>query len=204
MRRGLTSASILTGGTSRFFAFRRGSAVVEAVRFASAFFGKAQFIPSRWERQGDAYVLTQDLEGPYWQPLSPPFPVRAGEWGLSRSKRAQSEVAKLRQIASITETPNGFRVRIQALGTNRVPVAVEIGLREGGELRGCEKVGEQAWMLVGKEAVYTHEGHRIRFGPGVAVHKYVQVRGAQEKLPHESVYLTGITPFDHTIEFQVS
>jgi hypothetical protein len=204
VRRGLTSASILTEGTSRFFAFRRGSAVVEAMRFASAFFGKAQFIPSRWERQGDSYVLTQDLEGPYWQPLSPPAPVHAGEWGFSRSKRATSEVAKLRQTATITETPNGFRVRLQSLGTDRVPVAVEIGLRQGGELRGCDKIGDQAWLLRDKEAVFTHEGHRIRFGPGLAVHQWVQVRGAQEKLPHDSVYLTGITPFDHTIEFHLS
>lgn len=204
IRRGLTSGSVLLGTGSRFFAARRGTAVVEAVRFASAFFGKGQFVPSRWEKQGESYVLTQNLEGPYWQPLSPPSRVAAGEWGSARFKRAASEVCKLRQSATLTETPQGFRVRIQSDGTAKVPLAVEIGLREGGELRGCERIGDGSWLLKGGEAVYEHEGNRIRFGPGAGVHTYVQVRGSEPKLPCTSVYLTGLTPFDHTIDFQFS
>lgn len=204
VRRGLTSASILTGGASRFFTLRRGTAVVEAVRFASAFFGKAQFVPSAWERQGDAYVLTQELEGPYWQPLSPPVQVAAGEWGRSRSRRVASEVCKLRQTATIAETPTGFRVRIQSSGTDGVPLAIEIGLREGGQLSGCEKLSAGSWLLSSGQAAYRHEGHTIRFGPGLGLHKYVEVRGADRKLPCDSVYLTGLTPLDHSIEFQLS
>ncbi|MCX6636342.1 MAG: hypothetical protein NT090_14875, partial [Acidobacteria bacterium] len=59
-----------------------------------------------------------------------------------------------------------------------------------------------AWLLEAGLAVYRVGDHAIRFGPGAASHRYVQVRGAESKLPGPSVYLTGLTPFDHTIRFE--
>jgi hypothetical protein len=38
----------------------------------------------------------------------------------------------------------------------------------------------------------------MRFGPGIASHRYVQVRGAEPKLAGQTVYVTGFTPFDQT------
>ncbi len=204
IRRGLTSASILLQGSSRFFVLHRGAAVVEAVRFASAFFGKGQFVPQAWERHGDTYVLHQDLEAGYYQPLEPLSRVAAGEWGRIRGRRAVSELCRLRQSVAITEMPDGFRLRIQSSGTSGVPIAVEIGLRDGGELQGCESLPDNAWLLRGAAAVYEVAGSRVKFGPGTASHSYVQVRGAEPRLPATSVYLTGQTPFDHTMEFHLS
>jgi hypothetical protein len=43
IRRKKTSATIMTSGNSRFFSLRHDSAIISAVRFASAFFGKGQF-----------------------------------------------------------------------------------------------------------------------------------------------------------------
>jgi hypothetical protein len=42
----------------------------------------------------------------------------------------------------------------------------------------------------------------IRFGPGLAMHRYVDIRGGEPRLPGASVYLTGYTPFDHTVVFE--
>jgi hypothetical protein len=87
-----------------------------------------------------------------------------------------------------------------------VPVAVEINLREGGTLEGCSPAPQvlDGWILDRGEATYRLGGNAVRFGPGVAPHRYTQIRGAEPKLPGPSVYLTGFTPFDHTIGFEWS
>ncbi len=200
VRRGPVSASVLLTGTSRFFTLRRGTAVIEAVRFASAFFGKGQFIPSRWKQEGNAHVLRQDLEAPYYQPLAQR--VAPGTWGQTRHERAVSEVCRLSQSATVLESKGGFQLKLRSEGTDGVPVAVEIGFREGGTLSGCEAISDGCWLLRGSEGTYRLGSDTIRFGPGSAVHKYVQVRGAEPKLPGMSVYLTGYTPFEHTLDFR--
>jgi len=193
-RRGPVSVTLL-GGDSIFFTFRRGGAVVNAVRFASAFFGKGQFIPAKLEKQGTAYVLRQQLEAPYYQPLA--RKVTPDQWSAARQQRRQTQICKLQQSATITEIAGGFRLRLEAKGTPGVPVAVEVSLRSGGKLEG---VGDDM-VLASGHATYSLDGDRVRFGPGLADHRYIQVRGAEPKLPGESVYLTGFTPFDHVLEF---
>ena len=113
-------------------------------------------------------------------------------------------MCRLEQSATILELPKGFRLRIQSHGTARVPVTVEINLREGGTLEGCEPAAKStgAWMLPSGHAIYRAGSHGIRFGPGRREHTYLQVRGAAQKLEGPSVYITGSTPFDHTLEFE--
>ena len=202
-RRGPLSAVVLGKGRNRFFTFRNGDAVINAVRFASAFFGKAQFASENIEEKDGALILTQTLEGPYYQPLDPARPVNADQWAAVRPDRKRTEVAKLTQSATVTQTDRGYRVRIQAHGTNDVPLAVEISLREGGKLEGvvpAYKVHD-GWVLQSGHATYRAGKDAVRFGPGLGAHMYTQIRGGDAKLPGPSVYLTGFTPFDHTIEF---
>lgn len=205
VRRGLTSATMILGGASRFFTLRRGAAVVNAVRFASAFFGKGQFVPETASKHAGAYLFEQTLTGEYYQPLDPPRRISGPEYYTTRLERRRSEVCKLRQAATVTETRNGFRLRIAVQGTADVPVAVEINLRDGGTLEGCAphpKVAD-AWLLSSGIAAYHAGKDTIRFGPGSATHRYVLVRGAEPKLPGPSVYLTGYTPFDCEITFEL-
>ncbi len=199
IRHGALSATVLLRDDSHFLGFRRGGAVIHAVRFSSAFFGKGQFVPAAWKKDGDAYELTQMLEAGYYQPLDPPRRVRAGEWTGIRPQRRQTEVCRLTQSARISETRNGVRVRMRAEGTRNVPVAVEIGLREGGKLEGCVDANG-SWILPEGYATYRAGDDVVRFGPGLREHSYTQVRGSLPPLPGTRVYLCGYTPFDHEIE----
>lgn len=199
IRRGPMSATVMLRGDSHFLGFRRGGAVIHSVRFASAFFGKGQFVPSGWKRDGDAYELTQSLEAGYYQPFDPPRRVQAGEWGKVRQQRRQSEICRLVQSARVTQAQDGVRVRLRVSGTPNVPVAVEIGLREGGKLEGCVE-SHGSWILQQGYATYRVGDDVVRFGPGLREHSYTQVRGAEPALPGIRVYLCGYTPFDRELE----
>jgi hypothetical protein len=85
-----------------------------------------------------------------------------------------------------------------------VPLAIEITLREGGELRGCRPAPhvDGAWILDRGQASYRIGGTELRFGPGGAPHLLTQLRGAESRLPGVSVYVTGYTPFDGTMRFE--
>ena len=125
-------------------------------------------------------------------------------WGRTGAQRRQSEVCRLEQSAEIAEISNGFRVRIRAEGTNGVPLAVEICFRDGGKLEGTRAVAATpgSSVLARGTATYRAGVNQIRFGPGDAPHEYVQVRGAEPRLPGQSVYVTGFTPFDRTFVFE--
>lgn len=204
IRRSHLSATLVLGGSSRLLTLRSGGAVMEGVRFATSFFGKAQFVPDTVGRRGRTYELRQSLEAPYYQPL--PQKVTPQDWAATRPTRRQTEIAHLEQAADITEIPGGFQVRVRAHGTAGVPLAIEIGFREGGRLEGCEEVpGRASSFLLGRGmGVYRAGKGQIRFGPGSAAHGYVQLRGAEPKLPADSVYITGFTPFDHTMTFEIA
>lgn len=204
VRRGSLSATALLNGGNRFFTFRNGKAVIEAVRFASAFFGKGQFKDYEWAKEGDGIRLSQKLQGPYYQPVN--HKVRYDEWGASRAGRAQSEICRLEQSVLVREKKRGFALTIQASGTPDVPLAVEIALRGGGDLQGCTaapKVSE-GWLLKDGFATYSSGGDKIRFGPGLGEHAYTQVRGADPKIAGPSVYICGFTPFRHVLEIEAA
>jgi hypothetical protein len=204
IRRGPLSGTLVLGGSSRVFTLRYGDAVVEGVRFATSFFGKAQFVPDSVEKQGNTYRFRQVLEAPYYQPLG--RRITTGTWTMTRPERRQSEVCRLEQSLEITETNGGFRLRVQAAGTNGVPLAVEITFREGGELVGCRPLKDSpgVFLLERTSGMYRSGRNEIRFGPGRASHQYTQLRGAEPRLPGQSAYLTGFTPFDHTLTFDCS
>ncbi|MGC4055950.1 MAG: hypothetical protein QM757_44650 [Paludibaculum sp.] len=203
-RRGATSASVLLNGNSRFFTMRHGGCVIEAVRFASSFFGKGQFRATAYEKTKDGYRMTQELEGPYFQPFDPPRRVEAAEWTALRPQRKQSNIERMRYIVTVREKAKGFVIDLEAQGTGGVPLAVEINLRENAALEGVSAAPKVngGFLLKDGYAVARAGADAIRFGPGFSHHTYTQVRGAEAKLPGSSVYLCGLTPLRKTIEFE--
>jgi hypothetical protein len=206
IRRGAIDATLVLTGNSRFFSMRKGPAVIESIRFATAFFGKGQFVPETSVKQNGSYVLSQSLEAPYYQPLLPPQKVNAKNWGALRDKRRKSQICRLDQSATVTKRAGGFDIRFEARGTDGVPLAIEITLREGGELRGCRPAPhvDGAWILEQAQASYRIGGTELRFGPGGAPHLWTQLRGAEPRLPGATVYVTGYTPFEGTMHFEAS
>jgi hypothetical protein len=200
IRRGPRDATMVLKDNSRFFSLRNGTAVIEAVRFATSFFGKGQFVPASSSKE-NGYVFRQRLEAPYYQPVSQPVTYR--NWADVRATRAQTQVCRLEQTATVTELKSGFELRVESRGTKGVPLAIEIAFREGGKLEGCRPAphAESVWLLERDYGVYRVGSDAIRFGPGSAPHLLTQLRGGEPKLPGPCVYITGYTPFDRAIRF---
>ncbi len=194
LRRGMGSVTIHSQGRSRFLSVRGGDCVIEGIRFASAFFGKGQFVPSRFEHEPGTVRLIQQLEGPYYQPFTPTRKIDADSWDQTQKQRPQTEVCRLQQSATIREIPGGLEVTLEAQGTDNVPLAVEFSLREGTKIEGCEG---KLWTV--KEARLSTDRHHLSLTGGGCEHKYLEVRGAEPHLPGPAIFVTGYTPFRRTI-----
>ena len=168
IRRGTVSATIL-GGNSCVLSFHKGGAALEAVRLASAFFGKGQFVGERLEVDGGRYVLRQVLAGPYYQPLPPELRHADGSWDpADRARRRQSEVQRLDSRLAVRESGGAFEVDVEVAGTDRVPLAIELGFRRGGTLDGVVPLegGRDAFLLPQGKGEYRLRGRRSGSAPG--------------------------------------
>lgn len=200
IRHGAMSASVFEK-TPLFFAIRKGEAVINGVRFASAFFGKGQFRGESFQKTPEGWLLEQKLEGPYFQPFTPTRKITVEDFDRTRHERRQSEVSRLTQSILITETPKSFRLHFRANGTRDVPVAIEVNFREGGELTGATKLKlADAYLLESGTATYKMGRDTLRIGPGKAAHRYVEIRGAMKKLVGPSLFFTAVTPIDQVVE----
>ena len=180
---------------------------INAIRFATAFFGKGQFVPQSFERRGDEFVFRQTLEGPYYQPLEGENLTRVGRnnWSSLRMQRKQSEVCRMTYEGKIRVRKDRIEISLSADGTSGVPLAWEISLREGQGLNGVVAAPHvpDACLLKDGFAAVRAGSDRIQFGPGRAEHAYTQVRGAHDKLSGPGIYLTAYTPFRHTLNIRL-
>ena len=205
IRRGRWDSTILSANPV-WLTFHKGDAVLQGIRVASSFFGKGQFQTEKIEQQGDSWVLTQALDGPYYQPYPSDQIPPDGDWEkMPRTNRAQSEVQKLQTTVTISEQANGVQARITISGTDGVPVALELIFRPGGTFAGvtAHPTRANAYLLTGSGS-YTVKKDTITFGseqagPEPVTHRNVQLRGALPAMDAPSVYVTGFTPFDRTI-----
>lgn len=208
IRRGALSATILEDNPS-FFSLHQGKAAV-VMRFASAFFGKGQFVGSELHKEGSAWVLRQELTGPYYQPIAVDKRRADGNWLESGpDQRATSEVQKLQSTVRIREQSGGFDVELEITGTDGVPLAIELGCYEDTQVSGAARIAGDAQsflMTTGKATLSVGEDHIDLGNNSVSdaqiEHSWTQIRGALPKLPGKSLYLTGFTPFRRTLEFR--
>ncbi|GAB3695774.1 hypothetical protein GCM10027592_17990 [Spirosoma flavus] len=200
IRRGAWDSTILQANPV-LLTFHKGNAILQGVRIASSFFGKGQFQTEIIDKQGDMWILTQSLEGPYYQTYPPESIPADGDWEkMLRTNRKQSEIQRLQSRIIIREVQQGIEATIQINGTDNVPVALELIFRPGGTFAGVTKHPnrENSFLLSGSGS-YTAQGDTITFGPGLQLHKNVQLRGSLPSMDAPTVYLTGFTPFQHTL-----
>jgi mannose-6-phosphate isomerase-like protein (cupin superfamily) len=186
--------------THSFFTFHKKKAVIQGIRFASAFFGKGQFSSETMEQKDGKYILSSSLEGPYYQPLPVEHLPDDGDWEkMPRTLRPQSEVQKYTATVSIGEIAGGFELEIDIKGTDHVPLALELIFRPGGSFSGVEDHPDMKDVYYLKEGSgsYTVDGESIHFGPGIHTHKWVEIRGALPRMNAPTVFITGFTPFHH-------
>ena len=201
IRRDSWDATILSNNAS-WLTFHKGNAILQGMRVAASFFGKGQFDAVKIDQQGNKWVLQKALEGPYYQPIAKEQIAPDGDWDkMPRTNRPQSEIQKLETTVTVAEATNGLQIDINITGTEGVPVALELIFRAGGTLAGVinHPKKDKAYLLMGESGSYTVGSDTIRFGPGKAEHKGVQLRGALPAMDAPTVYITGYTPFRHSI-----
>jgi hypothetical protein len=193
IRRGDVDISVIEHNPT-FLVFIKGSAVLQSVRLAASFFGRrGQFISGRAKVEGNTIVIKKSVSHGYLQP----FTEINGEF-----KQPKSEVQTMKYQVKISENEGSVAVEIEIDGTPYVPVSLELSFRPGGELSGVapDKNLEDAYFLEEGMGQYKVGSDTITFGPGVAEHKWAEIRGMLQKQDGKSVYLTGYTPFKHTLE----
>lgn len=205
VRDGNVDMSIITDNPT-FFTFFKGHAALEGVRLSSAFFGKGQFISEKLEKNGDTYILSSTLQGPYYQPLpKEEIPADGHGWSVPRTARQQSEVQTLHTKISITPRGAEAHIRVEVDGPENLPVAVELGFRSGGTLQNVIPKNRLAKAFLpanGSNVIYRNGDDVITVGPATVTHKWVELRGALPKLDAECVFFTGYAPctFEFTIQ----
>ncbi|MDZ7639744.1 MAG: hypothetical protein U5J83_16080 [Bryobacterales bacterium] len=208
IRRGKRSVSIFTKGHDRVFSIRNGDAVVEAVRFASAFFGKGQFIPTSFSENENGIEMTQTLSGPYYQPLDAPefVPADPAAWTRSRLQRRRSEVCEINQRVRVKEFADRFELEFIAEGTPHVPVAIEIGIRQGMVLEHVRTspASPDTFLSTGELVSIRGMSDSLLVEAPASRHAYTQLRGALPKLPGPALYITGFTPFKEKVVFRTT
>ncbi len=201
IRRNEWDTTILSNNAG-WLTFHKGNAVLQSMRVAASFFGKGQFQSDEIKQQNGSWVLSKKLEGPYFQPYpKDKIPADGDVAKMPKSNRPQSNVQYLETTVTITESNNGISVDIEMKGTDGVPVSMELIFRKGGKFTGVSPHASKpdAWLFKEKEGTYTIGKDTIQFGPGLLEHKNIQLRGALPSMDAPTVYLTGFTPFKHTI-----
>ncbi len=202
IRRGNWDATMLINNPN-FLTFNKGNAILQGMRINASFFGKGQFQSPTLKQEGKTWVLNNKLEGPYYQPFSPEFIHPSGDLEkMPKSNRKKSEIQYLETTIKIKEISGGIEVEFDMQGTDGVPVSLEMIFRPGGKFGGVQQSEKEpnSYLLSENVGNYTVGDDILEFGPGKIEHKGLHLRGG---LPadsnSQSVYITGFTPFKHTL-----
>jgi hypothetical protein len=237
VRRGPVTATVYGGGdyavhrdfssglatNPTFFRFRKGAAVLDAVRIAPSFFNLGHFRSDGLTALADGagWQLEQTQRAAYYQPLPQEARRPGGDYPLTDDGRFYSKMDFPRRprddkvlttrvtVRESAARKGEFTLEIESAGTDGIGVVVELGFRPGGSLGGAVgRPGEpDTFLLPEGFARYTVGADAIEVGPGkvgptrignLAGEAYAW-RGGQLRVEGPKVYVTGVTPFRHTL-----
>lgn len=202
IRRGEWDTTLLANNPG-WLTFHKGNAVLQGMRIAASFFGKGQFQSEIITHSGNQWILTKKLEGVYYQTYPKDKIDPNGDLAkMPRSNRPLSNLNHLNTQIVVMESGNGIQIEITMEGTDKVPVSMELIFRRGGNFTGVTNFPgkSDAFLFSEKTGSYTVGNDSIHFGPGLTAHKGIQLRGALPAMEAPTVYITGFTPFKHTIQ----
>ena len=109
-------------------------------------------------------------------------------------------------------TPSGDKVDLHFTvnGLAGVPVTIELGFPETGQLTGITGPDNGNYFLENGTGVYQQEEDSIRFGPGQVASKRIYNLEGERYSTHfgslktegQRVFITGKTPFNYTLTFE--
>lgn len=204
-----------------FYAFRKGNAVLKYMRLSTSFFSTGYFYSEGIQKVGNSYVLHKKLDVPYYQPLLKNKRNAKGDYKLSPSiddrfwnkmdfsNRPVSNVKTLQTTIRFSDKAGSNELLFEVSGQPGVAVTIELCFQEGGKLTGVAEGANQNFFLEQGMGEYTWGNDTIRFGPGTVRHKtIINLEGERYsthfgslRTPGMHVYLTGVTPFSHSLTF---
>lgn len=216
---------IIASGRScspNFFTYRKGDAVLKYMRLSSAFFSMGYFYSDGLKKAGNSYVLHKKLSVPYYQPLPKDKRNKTGDYKLSPSiddrfwnkmdfqNRPVSNVKTLETTITFTEKDGAVDLYFDIKGMNDVPVTLELVFKEGGSLNFGTQDAKGNYFLESGNGEYKSGNDTISFGPGSVSHKNITDLEGERYTTHFGtlrtdgmhVYITGKTPFNHTLKFK--
>ncbi|MFE8990850.1 hypothetical protein ACFYMI_24075 [Streptomyces collinus] len=148
-----------------------GDAVLDAVRLSRGFFDLGPFRAAAMQQSAASrYRLTETLTAAYYQPLAPDRRREDGAYRMADEGRFSAAMAfperPLDEVSHTTRVEvdlrdDGADLRIDISGP-RVPWALELTFRPGGDLEGAVPIGDGRWCLTTGPMTYRAGDDEIR------------------------------------------
>ncbi len=213
---------IIASGRSsnpNFLMFRKGDAILKYMRLSTSFFRMGYFSSDGMVKVGNKYILKETKEADYYQPLAEEFRKSDGDYTLSPSpdgrfwnkmefdSRTKSNVKQQITVIEITENNGALNLDFKVDGPPNVEVTIEMCFKEGSVITGATADEKNNYFLNSGLGELSMGANAIQFGPGKGEHHNVNNLDSEQYTYHQGslrtdgihVYITGFTPFRHTM-----
>lgn len=194
-----------------------GELVLEAVRLVPNFFSMGHFRSNGIVFEDGVIRLGNELNIPYYLPMSAERRDPDGVYALSRSidgrfnsmldfENRPVHTRDLKTDIAISETADGFDLAFDVSGEEDIDLTLELTFREGGEFSGVETLDDGTFHLVEGKGTYTMGQDSVTFGPGNGPGSINAGAGEQYSWHNGSLfvkgqraYITGRSPMTYTL-----